>query len=195
MKNFTYLLIIVFGVFADSKTMAQEIDLKKDTLLKAYQKGDLLLNAGFSFGYFGEYGLGNRQLGIIPTTAALEYGILDLFSLGAYLGYASWRNTLGYNYTIQFISIGGRASFHYLPLLSQIFENDFDEEHLDFYISWLTGIELQRARENIAENTNRLVFGPVVGFKYLFNNKKTGLFFEGGRGSFGFATIGLSLRF
>lgn len=168
--------------------------MAKDTLLKAYKKGDLLLNAGFSFGYFGEYGLGSRRLGIIPTTASLEYGILNNFSVGGYLGYASWKNTSGYNYNIQFISIGGRVSFHYIHLLSKIFESDLDEEHLDLYVSWLTGVELQRARENVAINNNRIIFGPVLGFKYLFNNKKAGIFFEGGRGSFGFATLGLSFR-
>ncbi|MFW5759508.1 MAG: hypothetical protein ACOCXH_00845 [Cyclobacteriaceae bacterium] len=194
MKILTYYLLLSLSIANCITAAAQEPNLAKDTLLNAYQKGDLILNAGFSFGYFGEYGLGGRQLGIIPTTASLEYGITNHFSIGGYVGYASWRNTSGYNYNIQFISLGGRVSFHYLPLLSQMFDNDFDEEHLDFYISLLSGLELQRARENIAENNNRIILGPVLGFKYLFNNKRSGIFFEGGRGNFGFATLGLSFR-
>jgi len=171
-----------------------EINVERDTIIKAFNKGDLHVSAGFSFGYFGEYGLGGRALGIIPTTASLEFALSDYFSVGPYLGYASWRQTVGYNYNIQFISLGGRLSFHYLPLLVDVFETDFDEEHLDFYLSLLSGIELQRARDNIAVNNNVFVFGPVLGFRYLFKNKKTGIFFEGGRGNFGFATLGLTFR-
>jgi len=188
--------IVVFFIMLTFKGFAQqdEISIERDTIIKAFNKGDLLISAGFSFGYFGEYGLGGRRLGIIPTTASVEFAFSDYFSVGPYLGYASWTQTVGYNYNIQFISLGGRFSFHYLPLLVDIFDTDFDEEQLDFYLSLLSGIELQRATENIAVNNNTFIFGPVLGFRYLFNNKKTGIFFEGGRGNFGFATLGLTFR-
>lgn len=168
---------------------------------RAYNEGDKIFIAGISFGGYG-YGFGGtRSIGIPPLTAALELGIHEHFSVGPYLGFANYRynwGAFGGDYSYNFLSIGGRGSFHYVPLLNEALDLDLDEEKLDFYVSLLLGLEFQRYRAdgvtiNLANDTN-FIFGPVLGFKYKFNDK-FGVYFEGGRGAFGYGTIGVAIHF
>lgn len=165
----------------------------------AYEKGDKIFLAGVSFGYYG-YGLaGTRSVSLPPLTAALELGIHESFSVGPYVGYASWdyRN-LGFNYGWDFLAVGARGSFHYVPLLNEALDLNLDEEKLDFYITLFLGLEFQtyNGPDGVigSANNTRFILGPVVGFKYKFN-PRLGAYFEGGRGAFGYGTIGVAIHF
>ena len=174
----------------------------------AYNKGDKIFMAGISFGYYG-YGLGTgRSVTVPPLTAALELGIHENFSVGPYLGYASWRWNdrffgTSYDYRWNFLAVGARGTFHYVPLLNEALDLSLDEEKLDFYVTLLIGLEFQRysgedysgVLGDFYDNNNSvgLQFGPVLGFKYKFNDK-FGVYFEGGRGAFGYGTLGVAIH-
>ncbi|MGD1891199.1 MAG: hypothetical protein ACFB15_11475 [Cyclobacteriaceae bacterium] len=165
----------------------------------AYEKGDKIFLAGISFGYYG-YGLvSTRSVSLPPLTAALELGIHESISVGPYVGYASWdyRN-LGFNYGWDFLAVGGRGSFHYVPLLNEALDLNLDEEKLDFYLTLLVGLEFQtyNGPDGVLSSANntRFVLGPVLGFKYKFN-PRFGAYFEGGRGAFGYGTVGVAIHF
>lgn len=164
----------------------------------AYEEGDKIFLAGISFGYYG-YGIGgSRAVGIPPLTAALEFGIHENFSVGPYVGYASWDyGVFGSDFGFQLFSVGARGSFHYVPLLNEALDLNLDEEKLDFYITLLAGLEFQSYTGELGGlgygNGSRFIFGPVLGFKYKFNDK-FGVYFEGGRGAFGYGTLGLAIH-
>jgi len=165
----------------------------------AYEEGDKIFLAGISFGYYG-YGLaGSRSLSLPPLTAAFEVGIHEYISVGPYVGYMSWdyRN-LGFNYGWDFLAVGARGSFHYVPLINEALDLSLNEEKLDFYITLLLGLEFQtyNGPDGVLSNANstNFILGPVLGFKYKFNDK-FGAYFEGGRGAFGYGTIGVAIHF
>lgn len=167
----------------------------------AYQEGDKIFLAGISFGYYGYGFVGSRSVNVPPINAALEFGIHENFSVGPYIGYASWgynwTNTYDYNWS--FLSVGARGSFHYVPLVNEALDLNLDEEKLDFYVTLIIGLEFQSfdgdafGGYNYANDTD-FIFGPVLGFKYKFNDK-IGAYFEGGRGAFGYGTIGVAVHF
>lgn len=165
----------------------------------AYNKGDKIFLVGISFGYYG-YGIGgSRAIGVPPLTAALELGIHEYFSVGPYAGYASWDyGVFGSDFGFQIFSVGGRGSFHYVPLLNDALDLNLNAEKLDFYVTLILGLDFQSYTGEFAglgfNNETGLVFGPVLGFKYKFNDK-FGAYFEGGRGAFGYGTLGLAVHF
>jgi hypothetical protein len=167
----------------------------------AYEKGDKIFLAGITFGSYGYGFVGTRGIGVPPLTAALELGIHENFSVGPYVGYASYNyDWIGFDYSYNFLSVGARGSFHYVPLLNEALDLSLDEEKLDFYVSLLMGLEFQTfSGESNGTNVNfdndtEFIFAPVLGFKYKFNDK-FGVYFEGGRGAFGYGTIGVAVHF
>ncbi|MEQ9443483.1 MAG: hypothetical protein RIG62_30875 [Cyclobacteriaceae bacterium] len=167
----------------------------------AYNEGDKIFLAGISFGYYGYGYLGSRNVGVPPITAALELGIHENFSVGPYVGYASWNyGYTGFDYSFNFLAVGARGSFHYVPLLNEALDLSLDEEHLDFYVTLLVGLEFQTYSGDdfggslTYNNNTKFVIGPVLGFKYKFNDK-FGVYFEGGRGAFGYGTLGVAIHF
>ncbi len=171
----------------------------------AYNKGDKIFMAGISFGYYGYGYLGGRSVSVPPLTAALELGIHENFSVGPYVGYASWSyDYISFNYSWNFIAVGARGSFHYVPVLNEALDLSLDEEKLDFYVTLIVGLEFQTRTgddnlsgifgENDSDTDISPQFGPVLGFKYKFNDK-FGVYFEGGRGAFGYGTIGVAIHF
>ena len=196
MKNLITLLFLSL-TFSLSALAQNTVSVETNDGL-AYQQGDKIFLAGISFGYYG-YGLGGtRAVAIPPLTAALELGIHEYFSVGPYAGYASWDyGRLGSDFGFQIFSVGARGSFHYIPLANEALDLDLDEEKLDFYVTLLVGLEFQSytgdfGAFNYASGTD-FVFGPVLGFKYKFN-EKFGVYFEGGRGAFGYGTLGLAVH-
>jgi hypothetical protein len=161
----------------------------------AFEKGGWYLNTGFSFGYY-QYGFsGNRNIKILPTTVSLEKAFSDQFSAGVFLGYAKWEYTGDYD--LEFVSFGGRVSWHIIPLLEDLI--DVDNRKWDIYVSGLVGMEFRMADELQSVygpygNESKLIFGPVAGVKYFFN-PKVGFYLEGGRGAFGYGTAGIGFKF
>lgn len=192
MKNFTVLLLLMLFAFGSYEAKAQ----------RAYEEGDKILMAGISFGSYG-YGFGwgaSRSVGMVPLYASLEFGVHEYFSVGPYIGYTSYNYDFGAgSYSWNFLSVGAKGSFHYVPIINEAFDFNIDEEKFDFYISLFLGYENRSFSGDDFfgrgySNEGRLVFAPVTGFKYNFN-PQFGVFAELGRGAFGYATIGVSYRF
>lgn len=171
---------------------------------EAYEEGDILLNAGISFGTYGYGFVGNSSF-TVPITISGEYGIHEYFSVGAMLGYAKWSYDWGYlgdnyEYSWTYISFGARGSFHYLPLANEHLDFDIDTEKFDFYLSVFLGLENRNYKtnydylNNYYSNDTRARLGTFAGFKYMFSDN-FGMFLEGGAHAFGYLTLGASLKF
>jgi hypothetical protein len=189
MKKLTLLFLFVIASLSSLDSYAQR---------GAYNMGDKIFMAGVSFGTYGYGYLGNRGGGI-PLYASLEFGVHESISVGPYIGYASYGYDYGiYNYRWNFLSLGAKGSWHYLPLLNRELELNIDDDRFDFYLSLFLGYENRSYSGDTFGvsygNEGRVVFAPVLGFKYLFT-PNVGAFLELGRGTFGYATIGVSLTF
>lgn len=168
-----------------------------------YKKGDITANAGLSFGLIGYgYGFYGSSSGFLPVTINGEYSIDEKFSVGPYAGIYTRSYNYGSNYKDRFtaLSFGVRGTFHATPFLNEILSFGLDEEKFDIYGTVLLGIETyswkfdeQYIGSNFYSNGSRAIFGPVLGVRYQFN-PKMGIFFEGGRGAFGYGTLGISAK-
>lgn len=173
-----------------------------------YSKGDLNLNAGFAFGLLGYSYQGNHS-GFLPLTANLEYSLDDRFAVGPYLGYFSrtykYNNGWGndhYSDRLSVLSFGVRGTLHATSIVNDLLDTSINEEKFDLYGSLLLGYEVYSWNYDDAwgefEPTNqkagRAIFGPVLGVRYHFN-PKIGAYFEGGRGTFGVGTLGVTFKF
>ncbi|MEJ8803272.1 hypothetical protein [Pontibacter sp. H249] len=190
MKKSIFALLALVLVLAGQSAFAQK---------KAYEQGDYILNAGVSLGYYGYGYVGSRSGGFLPLTASLEKGIHEHISVGPYVGYASWKyKGSGYNYSWNFTSVGVRGTFHAVSLLNETLDMSINENKIDLYGTLMAGLEFRSFSgdeflEDYANETNFFV-GPVLGAKYKFNDK-IGSFIEGGRGAFGYSTLGVSVNF
>jgi hypothetical protein len=197
MKN---ILVILFtmGMLNHGYLYAQSDDINTSL---AYNEGDKIIQAGVTFGYYGYGFAGTRSLSIPPLTASLELGIHEYISVGPYLGYASWNyDWLSYgDYSYNILSVGGRGSFHYLPLLNEALDADFNLEKLDFYVTLLMGLEFRNFSSSVEGfpasygNGTQFRFGPFLGVRYKFN-ENIGVYFEGGANAFGYGTFGVSFH-
>jgi len=167
----------------------------------AYNEGDNILQVGITFGYYGYGFAGSRSLSVPPLTASLEFGIHEYISVGPYLGFASWNYdwlTVG-DYSYNILSVGARGSFHFLPLLNEALEAEFNLEKLDFYVTLLMGLEFRNFSSSVESfpdtygNDTDFHFGPFLGFRYKFN-EKIGVYLEGGANAFGYGTVGASFH-
>lgn len=163
----------------------------------AFSKGDVLVNAGLSLGYYGYGFAGSRSGFTVPVTISAEYGITEDISVGPYVGFARWRyDFLDDNYSWRFLTIGGRGTYHLTSLLNEITDGDLDQAKLDLYGSLLLGAEIRSYNgpdlfpdEDDTDVVIRL--GPVLGVRY-YVNPRVGLYFEGGRGTFGYLNFGVT---
>lgn len=171
-----------------------------------YEAGDLLINPGISLGLIGYgYGyFGSNYSGFLPLTLNVEYSVTEQLAFGGYIGIYSRRYKYGAGESIRLsnFTVGARATFHGTALLNDAFGSDMDVERLDIYATVLLGVRTERWNYDNAnngsfvgyyDNRTRLVFGPSLGIRYWFT-PQIGAFLEGGRGAFGFATLGVSFR-
>lgn len=169
-----------------------------------YSKGDLTANAGISFGLIGYgFGYGSSSIGFPAISANVEYSLDDRFAFGPYLGYfARTYRAASYKNGFSVVSFGGRGTFHATSSLNDWLSLSIDEDKWDLYGTLILGYEVYSWNYDSAWGDNDLydsssgglVFGPVVGARYHFNNK-IGAYFEGGRGAFGWGTLGVSAKF
>lgn len=171
--------------------------------LSSYEQGDKLLNAGFSLGYYGYGYFGSRSGFTLPLNASVEYGITDQISAGPYVGYARWsyryNDGSGENkYSWTFVTVGARGSFHYTEILNEFLDSDIDEEKWDLYLSLFLGLEFRSYNDDLGldyySNDTVVRLGPNLGFRYYLR-RNIGVYFEGGRGTFGWLNFGLAVRF
>lgn len=172
---------------------------------KAFEKGDVSLNMGMSFGLIGyNYGFyGNRSFPL-PLTANLEYGINEYLGVGGYVGYLgiSYGSSVD-RYKFRNYSFGVQGVFHASSILNEVLRLDIDESKVDFYAKLLLGFETYSWKYDgndvisnyyYSSSGSSAVFGPALGTRYLFN-PNFGVYLEGGRGAFGWFTLGASIKF
>jgi len=189
-------LLILFLAVAAAGLRAQD-----EVNINSRNEGSLF-QAGISFGYFGYGYVGSRTGFTVPITAAYEKYFDEHISGGGFIGYASYgyedSNDNGYRWT--FLNFGARASYHYIHFLNDALEMDIDEEKYDFYISLMLMFESRSFSssddfyDDFYDNEFGVNLGPVAGFRYHLNDSFS-LYFEGGRGTFGYGTFGVTAYF
>jgi hypothetical protein len=164
-----------------------------------FEKGNLALNAGVSFGLIGYgYGYYGSGSGFLPVTISGEYSINDNFAVGAYFGYFSRSYNSG-EFRFKAMSYGARGTFHASSFLNEKLSMNIPEK-LDIYASVLLGVESLSWKykdETISgyyTDGSRVILGPVLGARYLFS-PNFGAFFEFGRGAYGLGTLGITGKF
>jgi len=170
---------------------------------KAFEKGDISVNMGMSFGLIGyNYGYGSRSFPI-PISANVEYGINEYIGLGGYVGYLGVRyGNTGNDTKFRSYSFGVQGIFHGSTLLNEVLGLGIEDTKVDYYAKLLLGFETYKWKYegnpyyNFYNESNgtRAVFGPALGARYLFS-PNFGAYIEGGRGAFGWITLGASLKF
>ena len=165
----------------------------------AFEKSDLVFNAGIGFGSF-LYGTGySTTLPAISLSG--EYGIVDdlwtdrlNLGVGGYIGYASSKYESAWfsgtyrvrtNYTL----IGARGAFHYTFV-----------DNLDVYAGALLGYNIVSITEEsvnlpiaYSKPRSRAVFYPYIGARYYFSDK-FGVMGELG-GGIAYVNLGVTLKF
>jgi hypothetical protein len=181
-----------------------------DPFERAYSPKSNYFNVGVNFLYndFSPLVLGlwsnYNYRTLPPVIASLEHGFNEYFSAGVYAGYRSYgwdyNTTVGnYDYSFRRFNFGVRGSLHYVHFLNEILDLGLEEDHFDFYATLLLGASV--ISESVSEPSLRrksydtgAFIGTLLGFRYMFNNN-FGAYLEGGRGSLGFANIGITLKF
>lgn len=159
----------------------------------AHQKGELLISPGIGIGSY--YGSGYYGFGL-PLSVSAEYGVHNYIGVGGWAGFASygytWPNSTKYRDT--YVGLGGRATFHWYALLEKLLEKDIHGDKLDIYYSLMLGYYIHGTNnDNWAAKLGGFGWGSTGGIRYYIK-PKFGLFLEGGRASFGYATFGLTLK-
>lgn len=190
MKKFYYMLIC--GLFLYSSPAFSQV---------FEGKGDLSVNAGLSLGVIG-YGFGyyNSAGFAVPLTLNVDYGVHEMFSVGPYLGYMNRSYGLsGNRYNFTALAFGAQGVFHATPFLNEHLDFGANEEKVDYYAKLIVGYQTYNWSYN-GESYNGYyndagspVFSPVLGVRYMFTPNFGG-FAEGGRGAFGWLTLGLSVK-
>jgi len=161
-----------------------------------------LLQGGFSFGYYGYGYAGSRTGFTLPLSASYETYLGDNFSGGGFIGYSSYRyqGYQDYEYRWTFLDFGVRASYHYIPLLNEMTDAEIDQNKWDFYITLMLIFESRSYSstddfyQDYYDNDFYTNLGSVAGFRYKFSDNLA-VYFEGGRGTFGFGNLGVTLMF
>lgn len=191
MKKIYFLLVPVFLIFSSTAYSQQ-----------AFQQGDVLVNAGLSIGAFN-FGLGARHPSgfPLPLTANLEWGISDMIGVGPYAGYLfQGYETSTFRYSRTTFAVGAQAAFHFTPFLNEYLNVTLEEELVDVYLKAIIGYEWYMEQQDgvrlpreFLTPPNKIIFGPVVGLRYMLN-PAIGAYAEAGRGVFGWLTLGISLK-
>lgn len=196
--HYFYGLLMAF-LMAFSLNIKAQPDADTTEYQRSYNN---ILQAGFSFGYYGYGYVGSRVGFTLPVSASYETYFGEHFSGGGFLGYASYKyeDINSFEYGWRFIDFGVRASYHYLHFFNKVTRAGLDQNKFDFYVSLMLIFEARNYYSddtfyaNYYDNDFNVALGPVAGFRYKFSDKFA-TFFEGGRGTFGYGTIGISYMF
>jgi hypothetical protein len=188
------LTVLIFLLVISQEIFAQ---LKRDS---QYDRGDITVNLGLSFGLIGYgYGYYSGASGFVPVFANAEYSLNNKFAIGPYLGFYSRSYSNG-DFKFSSVSFGARGTFHASDFLNDQLGANINAEKLDLYAALHLGFETLNWKYKDASvpgfysNSSRVIFGPVIGARYWFS-PAFGVFFETGRGAFGWATLGVSGKF
>ena len=199
MKKYTVILGVCLSLLLFSNTARAQAAEGGS----GFQKGDLLLSPGISFGALGYGGYAGSGSGFLPLSASLEYSLKDKFAIGPYVGFYSRSYDFGSglgNYKFTSLSFGAKGTVHATGLLNDAFNSDIDAEKIDLYTSaYLGGRTLSYTYDNAAfgshyNNGFGLRLGVTIGGRYFFT-PNVGAFLELGYGAIGYSTLGVSLKF
>lgn len=178
------------------KTMAAAqpaAPVKKADEVRAYSKGDNLLNVGVGIGspFFGS---GYSSSLPVNPSVSYEKGITDAISVGGQLSYASSKYKVNYpgsNYTFKenAFYIGARGSYHFNELLQL-------DPKFDVYGGASLGYVITSVSDNQGFSSSTgsgIGFGVFAGGKYYFSSK-TGLFAELGYQSLAVLNVGVAFK-
>lgn len=175
-----------------------------------FEKGDLLFNAGISFGHYGWYhhNWSHYDRVYFPALqASIEKGFNEYIGIGAFGGYHSYyyRYTHDHKYYHRFnyITFGGVCSFHYSPFAEEVLEIILTD--VDLYVSMILRLEVENYTYayydgfgNYLKDTDSAIFpriGPVIGGR-LYISDNLAIFGEVSYGgNLGFMTVGGTIRF
>lgn len=172
-----------------------------------YRQGEVMVNGGISLGLLG-YGYGTHSGGFPPLTVNVEYSIDDRLAFGPFIGFFSRTyKSIGYDRVtgarypttsgFSSFAFGARGTYHGTSLINELFDISIDEDRFDIYATGLIGYEIYSwdyDQYAMTDNkSGRFILGPVLGGRYHFNEQFS-TFLEIGRGTFGFATLGASIR-
>ncbi|MFP4289002.1 MAG: hypothetical protein ACLFQS_07070 [Bacteroidales bacterium] len=193
-KLFTGILlsIITLFVYAHNENETQQNETVDYT-------GTILVNGGFSLGYYNYGFLGSRSISVPPITGVIEYGVHEFITAGVFAGYGRWTYDYlsGSSYSWSFINAGARGSVHITRFFNEVFDQDIDEEKIDWYVSLLGGLEIRGYNStlypDLYDNKTRVFLGPISGVRYYLGNNFS-IYLEGGRGALGYLTFGVSAK-
>ena len=191
-KKITILLFAI--VFSSFSVSANSIVEDEPASTGIDYSGVNIFGAGLSLGYYSYGYYGTRSVSVPPLNVYLEFGLHEYITAGPFGGYARWDYSRinNYNYNWSFYQFGARGSFHLTSILNEVFGNTIDAEKVDWYIAIMSGLEYRSS--DLFNNRTRIFFGPAVGIRYYIGNSLA-LYLEGGRGSLGALTFGLSASF
>ncbi|MCF8331567.1 MAG: hypothetical protein K9H84_03860 [Bacteroidales bacterium] len=118
-----------------------------------------------------------------------------------FVGFASYKyRYFDYKYGWTYLDLGGRVSYHFLPLINEFLDEDFDTDKFDLYITLMLFFESRTYstnNDNIPiryDNELKILLGSVAGIRYHLTDNLS-LYAEGGRSTFGFGTFGITAYF
>lgn len=173
------LTIILFGaLLVGFDSNAQ----RKDS---GYDKGNFLINGGFSVGYFFDTYYGNVSFpGVIGSA---EWSVHEWVGVGPYIGFRGYSDGTT-------IAIGARGTFHYGQFIPSL-----NTKMLDLYGTLHVGPNIHHFGRYYPDgrdyNYTSFVFGPVAGARWFPTQGGFGIFGEVGYGPLGFLTLGVSGKF
>lgn len=170
-----------------------KVSAKNTTSIRAYGKGDQLLNVGIGIGspFFGS---GYAASLPVNPSVSFEKGITNEISVGGQLAYASSKydlNTAGANYSFKqnAFYIGARGSYHFNELLELA-------PKFDVYGGASLGYVIASVSDSDGFNGatgSGIGFGLFAGGKYYLSNH-TALFTELGYQSLGLLNVGVAFK-
>jgi hypothetical protein len=176
MKTILKFLCVIAMVFSATFASAQA----------RYDKGDVLVNAGIGLGYYFAGG--------VPLLLSAEFAVNDVFTVGPYLGYTSYKYNYGfggYNFKYTFFDLGVRGSYHFNELFE--IQNEkvdvYGGAFLGFLISSYSGDGFSGTYDDPYSGGLRL--GIHAGARYFFSQKVAGYAELG----YGIAPLSLGLTF
>lgn len=169
MKKIVVLIILFSGCFLFTNVKAQ-----------SFMKGTKTINLGLGLGGYGLGLLGSAEVGVTDDISA---GIVAGISRRSY-------GFIGSNWSVNYLAIGGRGSYHFGRILS---EAGVNMDKLDPYLGVTLGfrsVGYDNAFDGYSGVGTGVMFGGYGGVRYQLNDKFA-LMAEGGSP---FSSLGISFK-
>jgi hypothetical protein len=177
------------------------VELMPDSSVYYRQKGGIVIN-------LNNYMVTPRGVVSMPITLGMEATAIKNLTMGVLVSYEQMKNTTqisdnvtqindaGINYHI--LTVGVKASYHLMPLLQKMVKKPLLTDYVDVYVSGWGGYSVALASGHNASidfmNRNTAFRGgAVLGVRSMVL-PRFGFMVEGGYGSFGILSFGITVR-